>query len=130
MRACGVTFSARRQGGAVQSFSAEADKTALLRFYGFFQRTDRVPAGEFLYLCTHAVTIVRCHRGERYVQTVDFSACQAITGATNVERSCYRAVRTSRYYPHFGCREVRPTGVLCSTISLPGPVYSNRGGRG
>ena len=45
-----ATFSARRQGGAVQSISAEADKTALLRFYGFLQRTDRVPAGEFLYL--------------------------------------------------------------------------------
>ena len=28
------TFAARRQGGAVQSVSAEADKTALLRFYG------------------------------------------------------------------------------------------------
>ena len=26
------TFAARRQGGAVQSISAEADKTALLRF--------------------------------------------------------------------------------------------------
>ena len=29
-----ATFSARRQGGAVQSISAEADRTALLRFYG------------------------------------------------------------------------------------------------
>ena len=40
--------------------------------------------------CTHAVTIVRCHRGGRYVQTVDFSACQATAGATNVERPCSR----------------------------------------
>ena len=40
--------------------------------------------------CTHAVTIVRCHRGGRYVQTVVFSACQATAGATNVERSCSR----------------------------------------
>ena len=28
------TFAARRQGGAVQSISAEADKTSLLRFFG------------------------------------------------------------------------------------------------
>ena len=34
----------------MQSISAEADKTALLRFYGYMQRTDRVPAGQFLYL--------------------------------------------------------------------------------
>ena len=55
----------------------------------------------------HAVTIVRCHRGGRYVQMVDFSACQATAGATNVEQSCSRGLpgryRTGRYY---GCYPV------------------------
>ena len=45
-----ATFSARRQGGAVQSISAEGDKTALLRFYGYLTRTNRVPEGVLLYL--------------------------------------------------------------------------------
>jgi hypothetical protein len=44
------TFAARRQGGAVQSVSAEHDKTCLLRFFGYLSRTDRVPEGALLYL--------------------------------------------------------------------------------
>ena len=40
------TFAARRQGGAVQSISAEADKTSLLRFFGYMQRTNRIPADQ------------------------------------------------------------------------------------
>ena len=44
------TFAARRQGGAVQSISAEQDKTALLRFYGYMFRLGRVPEGQLLYL--------------------------------------------------------------------------------
>ena len=40
-----ATFAARRQGGAVQSISAEADRTAVLRFYGYLQRLQRVPQG-------------------------------------------------------------------------------------
>ena len=39
-----ATFAARRQGGAVQSISAEADRTALLRFYGYLERLQRVPS--------------------------------------------------------------------------------------
>ena len=42
---------------------------------------------------THAVTIVRCHRGGRYVQTVDFSACQATAARWGDER---RAVMLPR----------------------------------
>ena len=38
-----ATFAARRQGGAVQSISAEADRTALLRFYGYLERLQRLP---------------------------------------------------------------------------------------
>ena len=46
-----ATFAARRQGGAVQSISAEHDKTALLRFFGYLQRTNRMPADRpLLYL--------------------------------------------------------------------------------
>ena len=45
-----ATFAARRQGGAVQSISAEADKTNLLRFYGYMDRTNRIPDGEMLLL--------------------------------------------------------------------------------
>ena len=44
----------------------------------------------------------QCHRGGRYVQTVDFSACQATAGATTVERRHAPAVRTGRYYPYRG----------------------------
>ena len=44
------TFAARRAGGAVQSISAESDKTALLRFYGYLDRTHRIPDGALLYL--------------------------------------------------------------------------------
>jgi hypothetical protein len=35
------TFAARRHGGAVQSISAEADNTALRRFFGWMQATNR-----------------------------------------------------------------------------------------
>jgi len=45
-----ATFAARRQGGAVQSISAEADRTALLRFFGYLQRLQRVPEGAELSL--------------------------------------------------------------------------------
>ena len=44
------TFAARRAGGAVQSISAECDKTALLRFYGYLTRTHRIPEGALMYL--------------------------------------------------------------------------------
>jgi len=40
-----ATFAARRQGGAVQSISAEADRTAVLRFFGYLDRLQRVPQG-------------------------------------------------------------------------------------
>jgi hypothetical protein len=43
-----ATFAARRQGGAVQSISAEADKLQLLRFFGYLQRTDRLPSDQLL----------------------------------------------------------------------------------
>ena len=43
-----ATFAARRQGGAVQSISAEGDKTALLRFFGYMQRLGRLPQGQAL----------------------------------------------------------------------------------
>ena len=42
------TFAARRQGGAVQSISAESDKTALLRFFGYMHRLGRLPQGQLL----------------------------------------------------------------------------------
>ena len=45
-----ATFAARRHGGAVQSISAESDRTALLRFYGYLERMQRVPAGADLYI--------------------------------------------------------------------------------
>ena len=40
------TFAARRAGGAVQSISAEADNTALLRFYGWMAATHRPEVGD------------------------------------------------------------------------------------
>ena len=43
-----ATFAARRQGGAVQSISAEHDKLSLLRFFGFLEKTNRVPHGQLL----------------------------------------------------------------------------------
>ena len=43
-----ATFAAKRQGGAVQSISAEADKTALLRFLGYLDKTNRMPDGAAL----------------------------------------------------------------------------------
>ena len=45
-----ATFAARRQGGAVQSISADADRTHLLRFFGYLERLDRIPDGEMLAL--------------------------------------------------------------------------------
>ena len=45
-----ATFAARRQGGAVQSISAEADRTQLLRFFGYLERTNRIPNGQLLDL--------------------------------------------------------------------------------
>ena len=40
------TFAARRQGGAVQSVSAEADSTSLLRFFGWQVATNRPLLGD------------------------------------------------------------------------------------
>ena len=40
------TFASRRQGGAVQSVSAEADNTAVLRFFGWMVATNRPVLGE------------------------------------------------------------------------------------
>ena len=42
------TFAARRAGGAVQSISAEADNTALLRFFGWMSATVRPLVGDSL----------------------------------------------------------------------------------
>ena len=47
-------------------------------------------AGRISYNPSSVPRRFACHRGGRYVQTVDFSACQAIAGATNVERSYSR----------------------------------------
>ena len=44
------TFAARRQGGAVQSISAETDRETLLRFYGYLDRLGRMPVDEPLLL--------------------------------------------------------------------------------
>ena len=86
--------------------------------------------------CTHAVTIVRCHRGGRYVQTVDFSACQATAGATNVEPRAVmlpRSVRVGTIYT--SAAEVRDRsraahGAFYSKMSLPGSVYRTLAGKG
>ena len=43
-----ATFAAKLQGGAVQSISAEGDKTALLRFFGYMHRLGRLPQGQAL----------------------------------------------------------------------------------
>ena len=40
------TFAARRAGGVVQSISAEADQTALLRFFGWMVATHRPVLGD------------------------------------------------------------------------------------
>ena len=42
------TFAARRAGGAVQSISAEADNTALMRFFGWMAATLRPLVGDSL----------------------------------------------------------------------------------
>ena len=42
------TFAARRAGGAVQSVSAEADNTALLRFFGWMAATNRQVVGDWI----------------------------------------------------------------------------------
>jgi integrase len=43
-----ATFAARRSGGAIQSASAEANCTALLRFFGWMHRLKQVPADAML----------------------------------------------------------------------------------
>ena len=72
---------------------------------------------------THAVTIVRSHRGGRYVQTVDFSACQATAGATNVERSCSRgpdeSVLSIPRLRRCGTGRGRPTGRFIQRYRVP-----------
>ena len=64
-----ATFAARRQGGAVQSISAEADKTALLRFYGYLERLNRIPENQLL---TIAVPLckVRLSAASAWAQSV------------------------------------------------------------
>ena len=75
---------------------------------------------------THAVTIVRCHRGGRYVpDSVDFSACQATAGASSVERSCSPAVRTGLgtiHRPYLGCVGAGPVAADLTKMGDSGRV--------
>ena len=43
-------FDARRSGSAVVSTTVEGETQSILRFFGFLQRTNRVPDGAFLYV--------------------------------------------------------------------------------
>ena len=43
-------FAARRAGGAAASSTAESDVQSLYRFFGWLNRTNRVPQGAFLWL--------------------------------------------------------------------------------
>ena len=67
---------------------------------------------------------------------VDFSACQATSGETNVESGHAPAVRTSRYYPYLGCGGAGPVaggphgGAFYSTISLSPVSYGFIGDTG
>ena len=80
---------------------------------------------------THAVTIVRSHRGGRYVQTVHFSACQATAGATNVERSCsrgpYESVLSIPRLWRCGTGRGRPTGrsMLGGAVVIFNIIYAH-----
>eukprot|EP00966_Prymnesium_polylepis_P190596 4417314-Prymnesium_polylepis.1 len=42
-------FDSRRCGSAVVSATVEGDTQSVLRFFGYLQRTHRVPAGAWLY---------------------------------------------------------------------------------
>ena len=45
-----AVFAARRPGGAARDITAQGDVQSLYRFYGWMQRTNRVPQGAFLWL--------------------------------------------------------------------------------
>ena len=48
-------FDARRSGSAVVSATVEGDTQSVLRFFGYMQRTHRVPEGSWLYLSAFMV---------------------------------------------------------------------------
>ena len=48
-------FDSRRSGSAVVSVTVEGEVQSVLRFFGFLQRTNRVPAGAWLYLSAFMV---------------------------------------------------------------------------
>jgi hypothetical protein len=48
-------FDARRSGSAVVSATVEGDTQSVLRFFGYLQRTHRVPEGSWLYLSAFMV---------------------------------------------------------------------------
>ena len=48
-------FDARRSGSAMVSTTVEWETQSVLRFFGYLQRTNRVPNGAFLYISTFMV---------------------------------------------------------------------------
>jgi hypothetical protein len=96
-----ATFAARRQGGAVQCISAEADKTHLLRFYGYLERTDRFPVDQALDI----TVLIRSDLGELVQAYADWlqntqgcrftSIANYLNGIISVTTYCYAALDPS-----------------------------------
>jgi hypothetical protein len=90
-----ATFSARRQGGAVQAISAEADRTQLLRFLGYLERTERMPEGQMIDI----TLLIRTDLGDlasayaswlQNVQKVRFSTiANYLNGLISITSYCY-----------------------------------------
>ena len=97
------TFAARRAGGAVQSISAEADQTALLRFYGWMAATNRPEVGDSI------VFMIRDDLGDiaqeyaqwlQATQRCKFSTiANYINGLVSITSYCYATLsRTTHFW--------------------------------
>ncbi|MDC0525601.1 hypothetical protein OAO87_01285 [bacterium] len=96
------TFAARRQGGAVQSISAEQDTTALLRFYGFLTRTNRIPEGAGLLYLPFMIRADIGHLAQQYAEWLQntqrcrfSSIANYLNGLVSVLGYCYANLEPS-----------------------------------
>ena len=115
-----ATFAARRQGGAVQSVSAESDCTSVLRFYGWLDRTDRIPEGAFL----HLDLLLRSDLGDIATDYVEFLENQQRIKYSSIA-NCNRA-RCPDARPALNVTPTAPTSTdLNGLVSLTTYAYAN-----
>ena len=95
------TFQAKRSGGAVVSLSAEGDKRQLLRYFGWMNRTDRVPENKFIQF----QLLLRADVGDTVQDYVTFLRERQKLRFRCSHRPSYDTTRVrTRVYRQFDCQ--------------------------